>query len=139
MWETSASARGRKPVRYVPRLADARLDEVMAVFPAVLLLGPRAVGKTTTARRHAAAVVELDDPAQAAQFRADPTAALDAMRRRGDGPLLLDEWQEVPEVLGAIKRSVDRGVPPGSYLLTGSVRAPLMSASWPGTGRIITV
>ncbi len=124
---------------YVPRLVDARLAEILAAFPAVLLLGPRAVGKTTTARRLSGSVVELDDPAQAAQFRADPSAALGAMRRRSDGPLLLDEWQEVPEVLGAVKRAVDQGAPPGSFVLTGSVRAPLTSASWPGTGRLITV
>ncbi|MGH3631701.1 MAG: ATP-binding protein [Sciscionella sp.] len=124
---------------YVPRLVDTRLTELLTTFPAVLVLGPRAVGKTTTARRLAATVVELDDPAQAAQFHADPTAALDATLRRTDGPLLLDEWQEVPEVLAAIKRAVDRGAQPGSFVLTGSVRALLTSASWPGTGRIITI
>jgi predicted AAA+ superfamily ATPase len=51
----------------------------------------------------------------------------------------LDEWQRVPEVLGAVKRSVDQGAGPGSYILAGSVRAPLTSESWPGTGRVITV
>ncbi len=126
---------------YLPRLVDARLAEILEAFPAVLVVGARAVGKTTTARRVAGTVVELDDPAQAAQFRADPSAALDAVRRRsnGAGPVLLDEWQEVPEVLGAVKRAVDRNAPPGSFLLTGSVRAPLTSASWPGTGRVITL
>lgn len=123
---------------YVPRLVDTWLAEVLEVFPAALIVGPRAVGKTTTARRLAGTVIELDDPAQAAQFRADPTAALGALLSN-PGPLLLDEWQEVPEVLGAVKRAVDRGVNAGSLILTGSVRAPLDSAWWPGTGRVITI
>lgn len=124
---------------YLPRLVDAQLAEVLAAFPAALIVGPRAVGKTTTARRVADAVFELDDPAQAAQFRADPSVALEAAHRASAGPVLLDEWQEVPEVLGAVKRAVDRGAGPGSFVLTGSVRAPLHSASWPGTGRVITI
>jgi hypothetical protein len=37
----------------------------------------------------------------------------------------LDEWQEVPEPLGAVKRSVDEDPSPGRYILTGSVRAEL--------------
>ncbi|WP_233357247.1 ATP-binding protein [Saccharomonospora iraqiensis] len=124
---------------YVPRLVDERLCEALEVFPAVLLAGPRAVGKTTTARRFAESVVELDDKAQAAPFRADPSAALRAVSEAVSGPVLLDEWQEVPEVLAAVKRAVDREARPGSFILTGSVRAPLTSASWPGTGRVITL
>lgn len=124
---------------YFPRLVDARLTTVLAAFPAALVVGPRAVGKTTTARRMADAIVELDDPAQAAQFRADPSVALAAVRGAADGPVLLDEWQEVPEVLGAVKRAVDQGAAPGSFILTGSVRAPLQDSSWPGTGRLITI
>ncbi|WP_235022524.1 AAA family ATPase [Amycolatopsis alkalitolerans] len=53
--------------------------------------------------------------------------------------MLLDEWQEVPEVLAAAKRAVDRGAEAGSFILTGSGRAALTSASWPGTGRLITM
>lgn len=64
----------------------------MAQFPAVLVNGPRAAGKTTTARQHAVDVVPLDQPAQAAAFKADPDAALAARTE----PVLLDEWQEVP-------------------------------------------
>lgn len=54
-------------------------------------------------------------------------------------PVLLDEWQAVPEVLGAIKRSVDRDSRPGRYLVTGSVRAPFEGQTWPGTGRIVNI
>lgn len=128
-------------MQYVPRLVDSRLAQVFDVFPAVMVLGPRACGKTTTARRWAGITVELDDPPQAAPFRADPgaalRAALDRASRSGSRAVLLDEWQEVPEVLGAVKRVVDRGAPPGSLLLTGSVRASLESATWPGTGPVI--
>lgn len=126
---------------YVPRLVDGQLVDLLSAFPAVLVLGPRASGKTTSARRIAGTVVELDDPPQAAPFRADPSATLRSRLQRREtrkaGPILLDEWQEVPEVLGAVKRAVDRGAEPGSFVLTGSVRAALNSPSWAGTGRVI--
>jgi predicted AAA+ superfamily ATPase len=120
---------------YQRRLVDPLLDELVTEFPAVSLVGPRASGKTTTARRHAATVIRLDTPGVAEVFRSDPDAALRGLPE----PVLLDEWQEAPEVLGAIKRAVDADPRPGRYLLTGSVRAELDSHTWPGTGRVVHV
>jgi len=120
---------------YVPRLADARLGELFAELPALMMVGPRATGKTTTARRHARTIVRLDSEAEAEIFRADPDAALRALQT----PVLLDEWQAVPGVLGAVKRAVDDERGAGRFLLTGSVRADLATPTWPGTGRIVRV
>jgi predicted AAA+ superfamily ATPase len=53
--------------------------------------------------------------------------------------VLLDEWQAVPGVLGAVKRAVDDETGAGRFLLTGSVRADLDTQTWPGTGRIVRV
>ena len=116
--------------RYVPRLADARLRELLGGLPAVMVTGPRAAGKTTSARRLAASVLRLDDPGVAAVVVADPDAAL----RRLPEPILIDEWQEVPQVLGAVKRAVDDEPRPGRFVLTGSVQADLTASMWPGTG-----
>lgn len=121
--------------RYVQRLADGVLPGLMESLPALLVVGPRATGKTTTARRYAKSVARLDRPAEAAVFKADPDAAL----RVFPEPLLLDEWQAVPEVLGAVKRAVDDDPRPGRFLLTGSVRADLDVQTWPGTGRVVRV
>jgi predicted AAA+ superfamily ATPase len=118
---------------YIPRLIDARLERFLTFSPATLLTGPRGAGKTTAAIRHVEQVVRLDNPRQAAAFTADPDAALRALRE----PALLDEWQEVPEVLWALKRSVDTDPRPGRFLLTGSVRADLDRRGWPGTGRVM--
>ena len=52
-------------------------------------------------------------------------------------PVLLDEWQQVPGVLGAVKRSVDSDPRAGRFLITGSVRADLEGDTWPGTGRLL--
>jgi uncharacterized protein len=122
-------------LNYVPRLAEARVEELFAELPALLIAGPRATGKTTTARRHARTVVRLDVDIEAAAFEADPDAALRALPT----PVLLDEWQAVPGVLGAVKRAVDEGSGPGRFLLTGSVRAQLYAKTWPGTGRVVDV
>lgn len=100
-----------------------------------MLVGPRASGKTTTALRHARSTVRLDLPAQAAAFQADPDAALRSLAE----PVLLDEWQLVPGVLGAVKRAVDTDPRAGRFIITGSVRADLDADGWPATGRVVRV
>ena len=119
-------------VAYVPRLVDSLLEEYLAELPAVMVVGPRACGKTTTASRFARNVVRLDSD-DAAAFRANPDAAL----RGRDEPVLLDEWQMVPEVLSAVKRAVDVDRRPGRFLITGSARRDGTDRFWPGTGRLV--
>jgi uncharacterized protein len=120
---------------YRTRLVDELLSELLEALPAVLIVGPRAAGKTTTARRLAQTVIRLDKEADAAVFRADPDVALRGL----DEPVLLDEWQLVASVLGAVKRAVDDDPRPGRFLLTGSVRDDLEAETWPGTGRLTRV
>ncbi len=97
------------------------------------MTGPRATAKTTSAERHSKTVVRLDRAAEAVAFEADPDAALRAQRE----PVLLDEWQAVPSVLGAVKRAVDADPSPGRFLLTGSVQGDIEAETWPGTGRLV--
>lgn len=120
---------------YTPRLVDDLIRELLADLPALFIVGPRATGKTTTAARYARTVVRLDREADAVAFRADPDAALRGLPE----PVLLDEWQVVPGVLGAIKRAVDARPDPGRFLVTGSVRGDLEGDLWPGTGRLTRI
>lgn len=126
---------GGMTVVYLPRLIDDLLVRRLAHHPAVLLVGPRATGKTTTAARLARSELRLDERAQAVAVQADPDAALRDLAE----PTLIDEWQIVPEVLGAVKRSVDADPRPGRFLITGSVRGDVDSPTWPGTGRLLRV
>lgn len=119
-------------VEYRPRFLDAVLDRLLSEQPGVLIVGPRAAGKTTTAARHSRTIIHLDQPKEADAFRADPDVAL----RDLPEPVLLDEWQMVPDVLGAVKRAIDRDPRPGRFLVTGSVRSDLESPGWPATGRL---
>lgn len=103
-------------VDYIPRLVDAQLSQARRTHPVVLVTGARGVGKTTTALRAARSSAFLDDSATRTVFQDDPAAALAQYRE----PLLVDEWQLAPEVVLAIKRSVDRDRRPGRFILTGS-------------------
>lgn len=119
------------PGSYSRRILDHELDELMGALEAIAIDGPRAVGKTATALQRARTVYRLDEEAELAIARADP-----ARLTSGDRPILIDEWQRLPESFDRVRRSVDDGAPPGSYLLTGSA-SPTAAPTHSGAGRIV--
>ena len=112
-------------------------DELLPAFPAVFLVGPRGCGKSTSMIRLADTVLDLSEPGVRLAATEDP----DSILASSQGTVLIDEWQEAPEILGAVKRAVDgdRSNTPGRFIVTGSVRAAHQAATWPGTGRLIRI
>ena len=101
---------------YTPRLVDDELRRRLDAAGAVVIEGPKACGKTETAKRQARSVVLLDiDPQALAAARVDPTLVLD-----GAVPRLLDEWQTEPAIWNHVRRAVDERQVPGQFILTGS-------------------
>jgi hypothetical protein len=118
---------------YTRRTVDDELDELLPGLPAIALEGPKAVGKTATALRRAATVHRLDDEAGRSIIQADPARLV-----TGRPPILIDEWQRLPESFDRVRRAVDDGAAPGSYLLTGSA-LPLEPPTHSGAGRTVRV
>jgi predicted AAA+ superfamily ATPase len=106
-------------------LVERRVAETvrsrLVVEPVVVLEGPRAVGKSTLLRALADSlgreIVDLDDLATREAVRADPTRFVE-----GEAPVLIDEFQRVPELLDAIKAELNRDGSAGRYVITGSTR-----------------
>jgi uncharacterized protein len=120
-------------VPYQRRVVDDELDELCNDLAAIAIEGPKGVGKTRTALQRAKTVHRLDDPAELAVAEADPGRLLE-----GERPVLIDEWQRLPEVWDLVRRAVDDGAPPGSFLMTGSA-LPAPPPTHSGAGRIVTV
>lgn len=116
---------------YRPRIVDAELRELLGSLPAIAVEGPRAVGKTATALEHAKDGHYLDDPAQRELAAADLDRVL-----TGERPVLIDEWQYVPAIWDRVRRAVDVGAKPGSFLLTGS-SSPRGTGTHSGGARIV--
>lgn len=101
---------------YTPRIADKELADRLGSRGAVLIEGPKACGKTETARQAAASEVLLDVDEQAREAAAlDPALLLD-----GDTPRLIDEWQMEPRIWNHVRRAVDDRQEPGQFILAGS-------------------
>lgn len=118
---------------YLQRVVDDELDELLPGIAAIAIEGPKGVGKTATAVRRARTVHRLDDPGQRAVAEGDPLRLV-----AGDQPVLIDEWQRVPESWDVVRRAVDADHRPGQYLLTGSA-TPDDLPTHSGAGRIVTV
>lgn len=115
---------------YLPRTVDGELARALRTSGAVVIKGPRACGKTETARRVAASEIGLDqDTATTALSAADPRLLLD-----GETPRLLDEWQAVPGVWNAVRHAVDDRGARGQFILTGSATPEEDAAGTPAPG-----
>ena len=101
---------------YLPRIVDAELAELLTATGAVLVEGPKASGKTTTAMQAAQSEVLLDvDDNARRMIGADPATVLE-----GDTPRLIDEWQLEPAIWNHVRRTIDRRAATGQFILTGS-------------------
>lgn len=122
------------------RLAASRIDRALARSPAVAILGPRQVGKTTLARAAAAArpgaiYLDLETAADQAKL-ADPARFLAARR---DRLVVLDEVQSAPGLFSELRAEIDADRRPGRFLLLGSASFRLLHQSQTLAGRLEVV
>ncbi len=104
----------------VRRWLSSYVSQAMRYRRIVYLNGARQSGKTTLVRElplENADRRSLDEEMSLAAARSDPGGFV---RRKGDGPMIVDEVQKAKELLPAMKRVVDGNQSPGQYLLTGS-------------------
>ena len=100
------------------RFVERRVEEALSDTPVVLIVGPRRAGKTTLVRQmdeKARSYITLDDQTVLAAAQSDPTGFI-----RGLDHAVIDEIQRAPDLLLAIKKTVDEDYRPGRFLLTGS-------------------
>lgn len=128
---------------YLERLFDKELDFELQVMGGVLIVGPKWCGKTSTAKRHAASVIDMLDPEEGPQNLAFAKAALHQFLTSGKAPMLIDEWQVAPFIWNGLKGEIDRQGEAGLYILTGSVSDATAynegtNERHTGNGRIVT-
>ena len=126
----------------IPRFLSARLGERLGLFPAVALLGPRQVGKTTLARAFAEAeetreprsvrkglYLDLENPVDREKL-ADARGYLATKR---DRLVVLDEIHRAPHLFQTLRGVIDErirgGEPAGQFLLLGSASMDLLRQS----------
>ena len=100
------------------RFVERRVEEALSDTPVVLIVGPRRAGKTTLVRKMGEAgrtYITLDDQTVLEAAQSDPAGFI-----RGLDRAIIDEIQRVPDLLLAIKKTVDEDYRPGRFLLTGS-------------------
>lgn len=109
----------RADFEYRKRIADKLLMEKLDAMGAVLIEGPKACGKTTTAEQQANSVLYMDDPEQMTQ---NLQLAETNIKRllKGETPRLIDEWQIAPQLWDAVRFEADHRGEDGLYMLTGS-------------------
>lgn len=122
-------------MKYLKRYVDDELSELLKYMGAILIIGPKWCGKTTTAKQHAKSIIELQDPTYSKNYLkladVDPLSLL-----KGKNPRLIDEWQMAPELWDAVRYSVDESDGDGLYILTGSTVVDDTKIMHSGAGRI---
>lgn len=121
--------------KYLQRYLDEELEEILECMGAVLIIGPKWCGKTTTAKQHAKSIIQLQHPTYSKSYlklaEMDPLQLLE-----GEKPRLIDEWQMAPQLWDAVRYSVDEENEDGLYILTGSTVVNDEKIMHSGAGRI---
>jgi len=123
----------------IRRLLEEKLITSLSRFPAVTVLGPRQVGKTTLAQVLASqytnsVYLDLERPSDLAKL-SDPELYLTPL---ADRLVVLDEVQRLPDLFMVLRSLIDQERRPGRFLLLGSASPDLLrQASESLAGRIV--
>lgn len=125
-------------MKYLPRVVDLEIDELMEIMGAVLIEGCKWCGKSTTGSYHAKSIIEFQNPDRKQEYdeikNTKPSLFLN-----GEKPRMFDEWQMYPVVWDSIRTDVDHTGLKGQYILTGSAKPSEGETMHTGTGRISRV
>ncbi len=125
-------------MKYLPRVVDNEIDEIMEIMGAVLIEGCKWCGKSTTGLHHAKSIIEFQNPDKKQEYdeikNTKPSLFLN-----GEKPRMFDEWQMYPVVWDSIRTDVDHSGLKGQYILTGSAKPSEGETMHTGTGRISRV
>lgn len=125
-------------MKYLPRIVDKEIDELMEIMGAVLIEGCKWCGKSTTGLYHAKSVIEFQNPDRKEEYdnirNTKPSLFLN-----GEKPRMFDEWQMYPVVWDSVRTDVDHTGLKGQYILTGSAKPSEGETMHTGTGRISRV
>ncbi len=125
-------------MKYIPRIVDTEINELMEIMGAVLIEGCKWCGKSTTGLHHAKSFIEFQNPDKKQEYdeikNTQPSLFL-----KGDKPRMFDEWQMYPIVWDSIRTDVDHSSEKGQYILTGSAKPSEGEVMHTGTGRISRV
>ena len=121
--------------KYLPRILDEDLKKYLRMIGAILIVGSKWSGKTTTAERYAKSVLKLQDKDN---FKTNMMwADIEPSRLlKGEKPRLIDEWQVAPVLWDSVRTSVDESEGYGLYILTGSTVVDETEIMHSGTGRV---
>lgn len=117
----------------IKREKQSEIRELLAAFPAVVLLGPRQVGKTTLAlelvKKYESIYLDLESEEDRAKL-ANPAYYFSD---HTDKLIILDEVQRIPELFqelrGVIDKNIRAGQKTGQFLLLGSASIDLLKQS----------
>lgn len=124
--------------KYLPRLVEQKVQLQMKAAGCVVIEGPKWCGKSTTAKRFAKTIVELQNPDV---FRLYQTFANTngKMLFENEKPIMFDEWQKIPELWDYIRHAVDNSEKRGQYILTGSAKPLEDPLRHSGAGRFAKI
>ncbi len=116
---------------YKKRFSDKELEQRLQASGAVLIRGPKACGKTETAKQIAKSILKVDRDEQVpALMGASPQRLLE-----GETPRLIDEWQVQPRLWDYVRHEVDERKKNGQFILTGSANPEESVKMHSGAGR----
>jgi predicted AAA+ superfamily ATPase len=105
------------------------LQEYLSIFPAVGLLGPRQVGKTTLVKNLKLEKESLYLDLEKASDRAKLVDAELFLKAHADKTVILDEIQLMPELFAELRSLIDEQREPGRFILLGSASPDLIRKS----------